>query len=145
MQVFLETHRPKALSMPEFTYDPAITPTTGFLQTIRMNEGGQPIGTAVWHAAVDSKDGIVQILEFNIAPQLRRHGSGKRLMAALVGQVLAYHRARKMPLRRLWAALRHKSQIIARAFFASEGFTHIATVKDLLANEEALIYIRTFD
>ena len=131
--------------MPEFTYDPPIAPTAGFLQTIKMTEGVKLIGTALWHAAVDSKDGIVQILEFNIVPNFRRHGNGKRLMAALVSQVLAYHLARKMPPRRLWAALRQKSQVIARAFFTSQGFTHIATVKDLMANEEALAYIRTFD
>jgi hypothetical protein len=36
--------------------------------------------------------------------------------------------------------------VIARAFFLSQGFTHIVTTKDLLLpTDDLLIYVRTFD
>jgi GNAT superfamily N-acetyltransferase len=131
--------------MPQLTYDPPTAPTAGFCQTIRMTEGDQAVGTAVWHAATDANDGVVQILDFNIAEPHRRQGYGKRLMAAVATETLAYHRGRKVAPRRLWVLLRQKRHVIARAFFASQGFTHIATVKDLLTGEDGLVYIRTFD
>lgn len=133
--------------MPQLIYEPP-TPTAtaaGFCQTLRMTEGDQTVGSAVWHAAADGDDGVVQILDFSISKPHRRQGYGKRLMTALVAETLAYHRGRKVGPRRLWVMLRQKRHIIGRAFFASQGFTHIATVKDLLANEDGLVYIRTFD
>ena len=132
-------------AMPSFTFDPPTAATAGFTQAIRMNVGERRTGTALWHAATDSTDGVVQILDFQIAEPHRRQGNGKRLMAALVQETLAYHRARNIPARRLWVALRQKRHVIARAFFASQGFSHVATVKELLTDEDALIYIRTFD
>ena len=131
--------------MPQFTYDPPISRAVGLIQTVRMHEGEIPVGTAIWQSATASDDGVIQILDFNIAAPLCRQGNGGRLMAALVTQTLAYHRSRKIPARRLWIILRQKRHVIARAFFASQGFTHIATVKDLLRDEDGLIYIRTFD
>jgi GNAT superfamily N-acetyltransferase len=131
--------------MPQLIYDPPTAPIAGFCQTIRMTEGDQIVGTAIWHAATDTHDGVVQILDFSIVKPHCRQGYGKRLMAAVVTETLAYHRARKVAPRRLWVLLRQKRHIIARAFFASQGFTHIGTVKDLLTGEDGLIYIRTFD
>lgn len=131
--------------MPEFIYDPPISPTPGLIQTIRMNEGQASIGTAIWQSASASDDGVAQILDFNITAALCRQGNGKRLLAGLVAQMLAYHRSRDIPARRLWILLRQKRHVIARAFFASQGFTHIATVKEVLRDEDGLIYVRTFD
>ena len=131
--------------MPQFSFDPPISATPGLIQTVRMLEGEQVMGMAIWHAGVDSDDGVVQLLEMNVAESLRRHGRGKRLLAAVVNQTLAYHQLRKVTPRRLWVALRQKRHIIPRAFFASQGFTHISTIKDLLRDEDALVYIRTFD
>jgi GNAT superfamily N-acetyltransferase len=131
--------------MPQFTFDPPISKAPGLIQTIRMTEGDQFMGTAIWHAPLDSDDGVVQLLELNVAESLRRQGLGKRLLAAVVNQTLAYHQLRQITPRRLWVALRQKRHIIPRAFFASQGFTHISTIKHLLQNEDALVYIRTFD
>lgn len=110
-----------------------------------MHEGEKLIGTATWQSATASDDGVAQILDFNIATSLCRQGNGKRLMAALIGQSAAYHRQRSIAPRRLWILLRQKRHVIARAFFTSQGFTHISTVKELLWEEDGLVYIRTFD
>jgi GNAT superfamily N-acetyltransferase len=131
--------------MPEFTLEPPTAPTPEFLQTIRMTEDGKPVGAATWHAAQDTDDGVVQIVEFQIAQPMRRRGHGKRLLAAMVQQWTAYHAARKTPLRSAWLLLRHKRHVIARAFFLSQGFNHIATIKDLLEGEDGLVYVRTFN
>ena len=131
--------------MPQFTFEPGTSPVAGLRQSICMSEGRTVIGSAAWHSPIDSKDGVIQILEFSIADAVRRQGNGKQLMGSLVREAIAYHQSRQVRLRRLWVALRQKKHIIARAFFASQGFTHIATVKDLLTDEDALIYIRTFD
>lgn len=131
--------------MPHFTYDPSTAAQAGFVQTITMSERGKRLGVARWHAADDSPDGVVQILDFQIDPPFRRQGNGKKMMAALVEQCLAYSRTRRQPLRRLWVSVRQKKQVIARAFILSQGFTHIATIRDLLDGEDALVCIRTFD
>jgi GNAT superfamily N-acetyltransferase len=131
--------------MPEFTYDPPISPDSGFLQTIRLTEGNETLGTALWQAAEDSEDGIAQILDFSIAAASRRQRNGKQLMQALVAQTRAYHESRKIITRRLWLILRQKRHIVARAFFASEGFVHTGTIKELLRGEDALVYVRTFN
>ena len=83
--------------MPDFFYDPPIAPTLGFTQLVRMAESGRSIGTARWHVAEDSTDGIVQILDFSITAKLRRKGNGKRLIAAVIEQIRLYHRAREVP------------------------------------------------
>src|SRR5690349_21479965 len=132
--------------MPQFTFEPPTAPTPGFLQTIRMTEDGKSVGTATWHSAHDTQDGVAQIVEFQIAPPMQRRGHGKQLPAAMVQQWVAYHAARRMPLRRsAWVILRHKRHVIARAFFLSQGFNHVATIKDLLDGEDALVYARTFN
>ena len=131
--------------MPQFTLEPPTAPTPGFLQTIRMSEQGKQVGAATWHAAHDTSDGVVQIVEFQITPEIRRRGHGKRLLAAMLEQWRVYHTTRKTPLRSAWVMLRHKRHVIARAFFLSEGFNHIGTIKDVLDGEDALVYVRTFN
>ena len=66
-------------------------------------------------------------------------------MAALVEQCQLYHRNRKKTFRRLWLTLGHKRHVIARAFFLSQGFTHVSTIKDIARDEDLLAYIRAFD
>ena len=131
--------------MPQFVFEPVASPEAGMRQAIRMLEGEKLVGWAAWHSPLDSEDGVIQILEFGVVEGCRRRGNGKQLMGALVRETLAYQQSRKVPPRRLWVLLRQKRHIIARAFFASQGFTHIATVKDLLTDEDGLAYIRTFD
>src|SRR2546422_456048 len=118
--------------MPQFAYDPpASGPAAGMLQTIRMTEAGRPAGVARWHAAADDSgdDGVVQLVDFSVAPEFRRRGYGRQLLAAVVDQARAYHRARGTTLRRMWVVLRHRRHVVARAFFLSQGFTHVATLK----------------
>jgi ribosomal protein S18 acetylase RimI-like enzyme len=129
----------------QLSADPPLTPITPFLQTVALSQNNRAVATARWHVAPDAPDGVVQLLDFTVVPVRRRQGLGKQLLAALVEQCHAYHRARQVPLRRVWISLRQKQHVIARAFFMSQGFTHIATIKDLLKDEDALIYIRTFD
>lgn len=131
--------------MSSFQYDPPIGKTNGTLQTIRLMEGRQTIGSARWHAAADDDDGIVQILEFQIEPAHGRQGHGRRLMAALVEQCHAYHRLHGTPLRRIWMTLHHERHILARAFFLSQGFTHTTSIRDVARFEELLVYVRSFD
>ena len=131
--------------MPDVTFDPPVAGTDGFLQTIRFHVDDRPIATARWHVVQGTPDGVAQIIDFQVLPPHQRRGHGKRLIAAVIDQLRAYHRARKTALRRVWVGLRHKSHVIARAFFASQGFTHVATVRDLLSDEDLLIYMRTFN
>lgn len=131
--------------MSSFQYDPAITQADGFLQTVRLLDEGEPIGTARWSASPDDPDGVVQILDFRVALAHGRRGHGKRLLAAVIEQCLAYHKLSKRRFRRLWLPLHHKRHLIARAFFLSQGFTHTATIKDIAADGDLLVYVRTFD
>ena len=133
------------MTMPQFTYDPPLSSTPGFVQTIRVNGEKQGAGTATWHAPAAGEDGIAQILVFTVPLHHRRAGHGKRLMAAVIGQVLDYHRLRKLPPRRIWMIVRQKQQVIARAFLISQGFVHTATIKELLLDEDALVYVKTFN
>jgi len=41
--------------------------------------------------------------------------------------------------------VRQKEQVIARSFLMLHGFNHMASVKDLLEDEDGLVYVRTFD
>lgn len=141
--------------MADFSIDPPATAATAatdtavatpnLLQTIRMAEAGRSIGLTRWHSPADSGDGVVQILDFVIEPPHRRQGYGKRLLAATVQQWIAYQRARQLPLRSAWLVLGHKRHVIARAFFMSQGFTHVATIRDVLREEDGLVYVRTFN
>jgi ribosomal protein S18 acetylase RimI-like enzyme len=131
--------------MPQYAFEPPTAPTPGFVQTIRMSENGKPIGMAAWHAAQDTNDGVVQIVEFQIVPEDRRRGHGRALLTMMVRQWAAYHASRKTSLRSAWVVLRQKRHVIARSFFMSQGFNHVATVKDLFDGEDALVYVRAFN
>lgn len=131
--------------MSSFQYEPPVAKSDGFLQTVRLVDDGEPIGAARWHAPPGDSDGVVQILEFRVDPSRGRRGNGKRLLAAVIEQCVAYHKLRKRPFRRLWLTLHHKQHVIARAFFLSQGFTHTATIKEIAADGDLLVYVRTFD
>ena len=131
--------------MPSLTFDPPLSRAPGLIQTVRASDSAVPTGMAVWHSPVEATDGVAQILDFTIPPTHRRRGHGKRLMVAVVGQFVAYHRLREIAPRRLWLTVRQKNQVVARAFLISQGFVHVATVTELLRDEDALVYVRTFD
>ncbi len=130
----------------ELTYDPPLPRKPGiapFVQTIRLMDGDETIGRAMWHSAGD--DGIVQILTLTVFPPHQRVGHGRRLMNAIFDQGRKLGAARTQPLRRMWICVEQKSQIIGRAFLTGSGFHHVATLTDLLKKQDALLYTRTFD
>jgi GNAT superfamily N-acetyltransferase len=132
--------------MPPISCDPPLAASDGFLQIVRLTEDGRPMGSARWHSPTGSSDGVVQILDFHIDLKFQRQGYGKRLLTAVIEQCIAYHKLRQIPLRRIWLGLNHRRHVIARAFFLSQGFTHIVTAKELLLpTDDLLIYVRTFN
>ena len=135
--------------MPKLTFDPPLRPTAAtaetFLQTIRLNAGEELIAHARWLANTDPAHGVIQILEFTVAPAHRRKGHGHFVMEALTTQATEYFALRKSRLRRVWTALEQKRQVIARSFLMQFGFNHVGTISQLLKREDTLIYMRTFD
>ena len=132
--------------MADLSYDPRIgsRPTDPMLQTIRLSEGKLEMGVCRWHA-VGVATGVAQILDLTVHLPHRRQGFGRKLMSCAVDQMLAWHRGHQRPLRRVWGAVRQKEQVVARAFMLLHGFNHIGSVHDLFTDEDALIYVRTFD
>ncbi len=116
-----------------------------FLQTIRLMDGDKVVGQARWISGVDSAEGVGQILELWVTPELRRKGHGRRLMDELTQQGLEHFKSRKNKLRRLWLAVDQKRQVIARSFLMKFTFHHVGTIGKLLRDEDALVYMRTFD
>jgi GNAT superfamily N-acetyltransferase len=116
-----------------------------FLQTIRLTSGDQVIGRARWISAAEPADGVVQILELTVADAHRRKGHGRQLMEALTEQCLEHFKLRNLKLRRIWLSLDQKRQVIARAFLMKFTFNHVGTVKELLKDQDMLIYMRAFD
>jgi ribosomal protein S18 acetylase RimI-like enzyme len=132
----------------ELTYEPPIPPkppADGFLQTIRLSDGGRVVGVARWHVRPGSTDGVAQLLDLTVPTTRARHGHGRQLMHAVYAQVQAYFRARRIVPRRLWIAVEQKTQIIGRSFLTGLGFHHVATVSNLMKDQDALVYTRSFD
>ena len=135
--------------MADFLYDPplpekpakALQPIT---QIIRLMQDKTEIAIARWHAS-DPATGVVQLIDLTVHAPYRRIRHGKRVMTAIVAQCHAWHASHGHNLRRIWMTLRQKEQVIARAFFVQNGFTHTGTIKELLCDEDALVYFRTFD
>jgi hypothetical protein len=67
------------------------------------------------------------------------------LLEAVIDQCTADHAQHQSRLRRIWVAVGHKNQVIARAFLVAHGFHHVASLTQLLRDQDALIYTRTFD
>jgi ribosomal protein S18 acetylase RimI-like enzyme len=132
--------------MPDFEYLPPINgaPTQPFLQQLILREEGRVIGTARWYVPV-GKDGVVQILDLAIQPEHRRKGNGSALLLAIKQQAVSYGQASAHPTRRLWISIEQKTQINARAFLTRHGFHHVATLKELLDDQDALVYLLALD
>ncbi len=132
----------------DLSYEPPLPPrpsADGFVQTIRLSVDGRVIGTARWYVRPAAADGVAQLLEFAIAPTRARQGHGRQLMQAVYDQANGYFRARKLKLRRIWIAVEQKTQIVGRAFLTGLGFHHVSTVQNLLKDQDALVYTRSFD
>ncbi|MGH7213324.1 MAG: GNAT family N-acetyltransferase [Tepidisphaeraceae bacterium] len=133
--------------MSSFSYQPELPRRPRdepFLQTIVLQDNDQPVGRATWHAPA-GEQGVVQIVDLAIAPPHRRRGHGRRLFAEALRQAIEFSRRRDVPLRRVWLGIEQKSQIIARAFLTEQGLHHVATVPNLLRNQDALIYVKSLD
>ncbi|HYE19331.1 MAG TPA: GNAT family N-acetyltransferase [Tepidisphaeraceae bacterium] len=137
--------------MPAFTCSPPIeagvTPDAGdvFVQTIELRDGDRLLARAKWSSNPDTAVGVAQLLELWVAPESRRQGNGRRLMEELTRQAVGYYKARKSRLRRVWAAIAQKRDVIARSFLMRYTFHHVGTVKELLRDEDMLVYMRTMD
>src|SRR4051812_34954401 len=116
----------------------------GFFQTIQLRDGDELLATARWHAPM-GQQGVVQLIELVVAPAHCRHGHGSSLLREVIQQATALHKLKKLRLRRLWVSVEQKTQVIARAFLTQNGFHHTATINELLADQDALVYVRTFD
>ncbi len=134
--------------MLDLTFDPSLPGkliAAGFLQTIRASAKGKEIGTARWHARPGEGDGVVQLLELSVTPEKMRQGVGNELFGAVVAQSSRYYTLRKSRLRRIWVMVDQKTQVNARAFMNDHGFHHVASVPNLLSNQDALIYSLAVD
>jgi ribosomal protein S18 acetylase RimI-like enzyme len=129
------------------TVEESVKPGAGdvFVQAIELREGERVIARGKWASGPDLAVGVAQILELWVAPESRRQGHGRRLMEELTRQAVGYFKARKSRLRRVWAGIAQKRDVIARSFLMRYTFHHVGTVKELLRDEEMLVYMRTMD
>lgn len=115
-----------------------------FHQTLKLSDGPRTLGLARWHT-VGSESGVVQLLDLTIDPSIRRQGHGKALLRALIEQAAALHKQRKSPLRRLYISMHQKEQVIGRSFLMGAGFHHIATIPDMLIDQDLMVFVKSFD
>jgi GNAT superfamily N-acetyltransferase len=130
-----------------FEYEPPIDTAKNdepFFQTLRLMLGEQEIGRCRWHVGNTPDEGVAQLVELFVQPPYRRQGYGGRIMREMFAQAQGYFGARKLRFRRVWLAAEHKGQINARAFLTSHGYHHMATVPDLLKDQDQLIYTKPF-
>jgi ribosomal protein S18 acetylase RimI-like enzyme len=132
--------------MAEFDFLPSLAnpPQQPLLQRIEMREDGKTVAAAHWHAPA-GKEGVVQLLDLTVIPEHRRKGHGSTLLIALRDQAIAYGKARGILTRRIWVSVEQKTQVNARAFLTRHGFHHVATIKEMLANQDALVYLLSLD
>lgn len=115
-----------------------------FTQTIKLTEGPRTMGIARWYTA-GSPSGVSQLLELSIDPSIRRKGHGKTLLRAVMEQAVSLHKQRKIGARRIFINMHQKEQVIGRAFLMSCGFHHIATIPDMLIDEDLMVFVKSFD
>jgi hypothetical protein len=133
--------------MADFSYVPPLpakSTNEGFMQTVRLLDGGKPIGTARWHVRPGAADGVAQLLDLTITGS-PREGSGRLLLDAFFKQARGYFKTRGTRLRRVWIAVEQKGQVIGRAFLTEHGFHHVATLGELMHAQDTLLYMKSFD
>lgn len=134
--------------MNDLTFDPpmpARLAADGFFQTIRAVYKDKSIGMARWHVRSGEGEGVIQLLDLTVVPERMRQGVGNELFQAVVKQAERYYKLRKSRLRRIWVMVDQTTQMNARAFLNDHGFHHVASVKNLLSNQDALIYSLAVD
>ncbi len=123
---------------------PAKPSASSFLQEIRLTDSARVVGRAVWHAP-EGQNGAVQIVHLLVDSNWRRRDMGSRLLQAIVEQATAHHQLRNLRLRRVWACVEQKNQVLARAFLTRHGFHHVSTIERLLEDQDGLIYVKSLD
>lgn len=133
--------------MPDVLFDPLLPvgPTQGFIQSIRLTEGGQSIGQSRWYVTGDGSTGVAQLLELSTSPTHRRTGQGKQLLEVTIDQIRQFFNARRIQPRRVWMNIQQKDQVIGRAFLTEHGFHHVATIPAMLKGQDSLIYVLAMD
>jgi len=137
---------PRHHLMPDLHYIPPIAHPSDqpFLQRIDLIEGSSTIATAHWHAPV-GLEGVIQLLDLTVIPEHRRKGQGSTLLTAFIEQSVLYGKTTGILTRRIWMSVEQKTQVNARAFLTRHGFHHVATIKELLARQDALVYLKSLD
>lgn len=109
------------------------------IQTIELFDGEKSIASATWFTTAN--DGVIQLLDIRVLPELRRRGVGTGLFKQLQVEADRFMRARNMRLRRVICNAEQKSHIIGRAFLTRLGFHHVQTISNTMKNEDILVYL----
>lgn len=115
-----------------------------FVQLVRMVDDGVPIAHGYWHGS-PTRLGAIQIVDLYVEKSYRRKGMGRLMLKAILEQATEYHRRQRRTLRQIWFPIAQKSEIVARAFLAEHNFHHVATVSEVLRDEDILIFKRSLD
>lgn len=110
-----------------------------FIQTIELFDGEKSIASASWFTTAN--DGVVQLLDIRVLPELQRKGVATSLFRQLQREADRFLRARGTYLRRVICNTEQKSHIVARAWLTKLGFHHVQTISNSLRNEDILIYL----
>ncbi len=133
--------------MLQITTDPVIPARPDdrpFVQTVRLTDAGKPIAYGYWHAS-PTRLGAIQIIDVYVEKPHRRKGMGRHLLEAILEQAVEYHRRQRRTLRQIWFPVAQKREIGARAFLAEHNFHHVATITEMLRDEDILIFKRSLD
>jgi N-acetylglutamate synthase-like GNAT family acetyltransferase len=131
--------------MESFSYHPAVEkrPLGPLSQTIKLKLDDQVIGTAHWFTT--GTDGHVQLLHLDIDPKHRRQKRGTKLYQEVVAQARQFFQSHQQPVRRVTVQIEQKSQVIGRAWLTTLGFHHVGTTRNVLNEQDLLIYLLGLD
>ena len=129
--------------MPQFRYVPPID-KLGVIgsQTVELGDRRDAIARCTWQP-IPSVPGAYQLLWAEVAEPHRRRGNGSLVISEAVRQAQLHAGAHRVPLRRMMLLIPQQN-VIARAWLARNGFLHVNTLKDVGAEGEVLVMIRTF-
>ena len=115
-----------------------------FVQQVCIKDDYRPLATAWWHAS-PTRLGSIQIVDLHVEKIHRRKGIGGQLLNAVIQQAIEYHRRHRRTLRHIWLPIAQKAEIAARAFLSEANFHHVATLSEVLRDEDILLYKRSLD
>ncbi len=132
---------PPAVARGQYIVLPPATPKSKlpFIQTIELLDGDKSIATATWFTT--GNDGIVQLLDIRVIPELQRKGVGTSLFKQLQREADRFLRSRGTSLRRVIVNAEQKTHIVSRAWLTHLGFHHVQTLSNTLRNEDILVYL----